>query len=508
MKRLLSYLCVLLLAASCIGKEDQEYKGAPAVQITFLSSTHTTAAFKLDYLNADAVYYLCSASSDPAPYAADIKSSGTRTVEDSIIVRDLAATTSYIIYAVAVKEPDTFSSVVSKDFRTGIVAGDMYDWELARGEVPFLADITLCPGGGALNTNPWFEIPSAWTSARFLPNVSFVDENGERRWLFDSFLCLSGVDKDGNNYGINNNGRRSADKQSWEYFASFWLDITGAFSQLDKALMENPPDRADKRKHYVVMMLPDPVMFDRFSDKTSSTTYWGALNGLQMDFSKVEDQISALKWYIDLCRGKFSDLRSRQLELAGFYILSEELVAKPGGWNYEQKRWDRILPRIGAYLNERNEGLYWIPYRGADGTDIWKELGINQAWLQPNYYWDYNNEKPVKESFKMMKDLGMGIELEFEYSMVGKVMQTPGIMGPDAAGQYVFSSKDVPSLRARFREYMNGYKENGLYGKYPIALYSGSNAMYQLASSDDEEDRKVYLELCHFIADSPLKNSN
>ena len=220
----------------------------------------------------------------------------------------------------------------------------------------------------------------------------------------------------------------------------------------------------------------------------------------------MEDQIAALKWYIDLCRAQFARIRWLNIELAGFYILSEELVAKPGGWNYDQKRWDRILSKIGEYLNERNEGLYWIPYRGADGTDMWRELGINQAWLQPNYYWDYNNEKPIKESFKMMKDLGMGLELEFEYSMVGSLMQTPGIMGPDGSGQYVFTSKDVPSLRARFREYMDGFKESGMYGKYSIALYSGSNAMYQLAASEDQEDKKVYLELCHFIADSPLKH--
>ena len=506
MNRLSLYFCVLLLVTSCIGKENQEYKGSPVVQITFLSSTHTTASFKVESLNADGVYFLCRKPSDTLPNTDEMRILGTLSQSDTVVVDNLEGSSGYIAYAMAFLKPDTYSSIVSKEFSTGVIAGDMYDWEMNRGEVPFLADITLCPGGGALNNNPWFELPTSWDYKRFLPHTSFVDENGERKWLFDAYLAISGVDTEGNNYGINNNGRKSANKESWEAFAKYWLGFPGAFMNLDTAISDYPPDKKDNRRHYVVMMLPDPVMFERFSDKSSSTTYWGALDGRQMDFSKVEDQIAALKWYIDLCRAQFARIRWLNIELAGFYILSEELVAKPGGWNYDQKRWDRILSKIGEYLNERNEGLYWIPYRGADGTDMWRELGINQAWLQPNYYWDYNNEKPIKESFKMMKDLGMGLELEFEYSMVGSLMQTPGIMGPDGSGQYVFTSKDVPSLRARFREYMDGFKESGMYGKYSIALYSGSNAMYQLAASEDQEDKKVYLELCHFIADSPLKH--
>ena len=112
---------------------------------------------------------------------------------------------------------------------------------------------------------------------------------------------------------------------------------------------------------------------------------------------------------------------------------------------------------------------------------------------------------PIKDSFDMMKANGMGMELEFEYSMVEEVMGMAGIMGPDGSGNYVFSLKDVPSLRERFREYMDGYKTAGFYGKRPIALYSGSNALWQLGTSKNKNDMEMYRELCHFIANSPLK---
>ena len=126
-------------------------------------------------------------------------------------------------------------------------------------------------------------------------------------------------------------------------------------------------------------------------------------------------------------------------------ILSEELVARPGGWNYDQKRWDQILPPVGEYLDSCNEGLYWIPYLGAAGTDLWESLGITYSWLQPNYYWDTSGSKPLAKTMDRIRQFGMGIELEFEYSMVEEVMKIPGIKGPDAQGNYSFTLSDVPS---------------------------------------------------------------
>ena len=89
--------------------------------------------------------------------------------------------------------------------------------------------------------------------------------------------------------------------------------------------------------------------------------------------------------------------------------------------------------------------------------------------------------------------------------MVEEVMKIPGIKGPDAQGNYSFTLGDVPSLRARFREYMTSIVESGLYGKARIALYSGSNALWQLATSSENDDIAMYLELCRFISENPLR---
>ena len=493
---------LLLLAVSC-GKEPDGYVAVPAVRLTVERTTHSGAVINVDSINSDQVFVMAGPA-DSSPSGNEIIESGHEVTGGMVVLTGLLPGTRYCAFGVG-RSGQTLSKVQKAAFVTGAESGDLYIYEQGRSGPPDFADITLCPGGGRPNTNAWFTIPDTWDAARFAPHVSYSDDDGEH-WLFEAFLSITGVDPDGKNFGINNNGALSADKASWENLAEYWVGEGGAFSALDKAIGNAARSIGTAPgKRYAVMMMPDPVMFERFSDKNSSTTYWGALDGVLMDFSRSADQVKALMWYTDLVRRMFAQRDFKYLELGGFYILSEELVAKPGGWNYSQKRWDQILPIVGDYLDSCNEGLFWIPYLGADGTDIWRNLGITYSWLQPNYYWDTSGSKPIAETVKKIRQLGMGMELEFEYSMVEEVMKTPGIMGPDAQGNYTFRLSDVPALRSRLRDYMNAFKNGGLYGKERIALYSGSNAMWQLATSKENDDIAMYLELCRFISENPLR---
>ncbi len=485
--------CLFVLLAC--DKDKPQYVGNPAIKLSIGEISHHSVTVLVESLNTDEVFVMVSSN---APSAEELVRNGSKVEHGRAVLGGLESGTRYTVYGVGV-QGSKHSKVEYLDFVTSVEAGELYTFEEGRDGAPFFADITLCTGGGTPNSNYWFSVPATWDAQRFAPHVSYTDSDGEH-WLFEAFLAITGIDFQGKNYGINANGRPSADKQSWEDLAEYWAGPGGAFSELDKAIGEAARSIGGPApKRYAVMVMPDPVMFETYSDKSSSTRYWGALEGKQLDFSSIDDQIAALQWYIDLVRQKFAALGCQYLELGGFYILSEELVSSPEGWNYAYKRWDRILPKIGEFLDARNEGLYWIPYLNADGTSVWKNLGISYAWLQPGRYWDYNNEKPIASSTGTLEGLGMGMELEFEYSMVQSVMEIPGIMGPDAAGRYVFTLKDVPSLRARFREYMSAFKNAGLYGKSRLALYSGSNALYQLATSPLEEDRQMYLELCRYI---------
>ena len=124
----------------------------------------------------------------------------------------------------------------------------------------------------------------------------------------------------------------------------------------------------------------------------------------------------------------------------------------------------------------------------ADGYKTWKEFGFDLAYMQPNYYWE-PEKKTMAAIFREINQYSMGLELEFEYTMVENVN------GIASAQTY----------RERLDQYLSWAKSSGVYGQRSIALYSGTDAFHQLAVSQLEGDRAMYHQLCQFIIESPLK---
>ncbi len=344
----------------------------------------------------------------------------------------------------------------------------------------------------------WHREPHLWDAARFAPHVSWKAPDGKERWLFEGFLFLEGSDWMHGRTFVLGPGK-SATKAEWQYQLDLWLGPKGCVSELEKACASaasrigEPPS-----KRGVVIGIPDAIMFETFSNKQSATVYWG--DGL--DFASVEDRLKALFWYIDSARSMFARLAPKYLELSGFYITSEEIYLP---WdidvNCKYKNWDIIAPALSGYCHYKGEGLYWIPYHMGPGHKYWKQIGIDQTWMQPNWYWDYKapgEPHPFAKTMSAIKENGMGMELEFEYSCVTDQMKD-GALGPDSFGKLTFTAADVPALQDRVRHYMQEYRDAGLYGTGSIALYSGSNALTQLATSSLPQDKALYNDLCRFI---------
>ena len=374
-------------------------------------------------------------------------------------------------------------------------------------EIPFLADIDLVG---------WYHRqPYDWNAERFAPHVSFTDDSGTERWLFESFLFIESQDVENKRILTVSPGGQSGDRASWECQLERWLGPEGGVAELEKACAAvaariGKPDH----KRRVVITIPDPVMFEYFADKQSSTRYWGELNGREVDFADVSDQIAVCKWYIDKARGLFAKLGCKYLQLGGFYILSEELHLPFGETpverlNCQYKRWEQIIPAVAQYCHDKKQGLYWIPYHLAPGYKHWKELGFDQAWMQPNWYWDLHNsgQHPFESTIEAIRKYDMGMETEFEFSMVADEMARVK-QGPDGAGRLVFTQADVPALRERFRDYLRKFKDAGFYGERSIAVYTGTDALTQLARSKDPDDRAMYVEFCNFILGNPLRNTD
>ena len=347
----------------------------------------------------------------------------------------------------------------------------------------------------------WHREPHMWDAQRFAPHVSWKAPDGAEHWLFQAYLFLEGSDWKHNRTFVLGPGK-SADKPIWQYQLNLWLGEGGCVDGLEKACADVASRiGAPAQKRGVIIGIPDAIMFEVFSNKQSSTTYWGD----DLDFAKVEDRLKALYWYIDTAREMFKALKPKYLELAGFYITSEEIYLPYDiDVNCKYKNWDVIAPALADYCHASGQGLYWIPYHMGPGYKYWKKLGIDQAWMQPNWYWDLRNEgrHPFSKTISAIKEADMsGMELEFEYSGVAAEM-TGGKMGPDGDGRLIFSEKDVPALQDRVRQYMVQFKDAGFFGNKSIALYSGSNALTQLASSTLPQDRKLYNDICRFILEN------
>lgn len=511
-KRLNILLALTLLSVSCEEEGKPSYTPKPAIEISVENIADSYVTLSIKSVNTDEVYALAMESPvADEPDAIKIVEEGYAEEGGKITVPGLEREREYMIYAVGIRG-DMYSSV----HKLTITTPFLYDWEAAREEIPSFADLDLIPGGMTKKT------PNTWDSDRIAPHLTFTDKDGKERWLHEAFLFIGGEDASRGVSLCIANGTKSASQDSWKDFADYWLASGGVTDVLDKAISDAIA-RIGKPsfRHCVVITMPDPVMLEYFSDKNSSTTYWGNVHGRQLDFKETSDQVLAYMWYIDYVRELWDKAAPENLELAGFYILSEELVAKPSGWNYAYKRWDQILPDVSDYLHSMKYGLFWIPYYQADGHDMTDALGIDYTWIQPNKYWDYP-EKEQKKSwswvFGAMDMYGLGMEIEFEgtHGESGWSQYEEGVPRTSSSIlEMLYTDTDLGSAgtpnpyaernRQLLRDYMNGLKDSGHYGKARIATYSGTDAMYELATSTYGKDREMYLEYCNFIVNSPLR---
>ena len=356
----------------------------------------------------------------------------------------------------------------------------MYAWEQERDAIPSYTDLVLCYGGSHHRT------PYRWDKERFTPFVTYVDEEGREHWLFDGFLFLEFQDSsrpDGGKYaymvGVLRGQGISAGKQQWKELIDYWFDGDNGVNALEAAVKEasqrlgTPPA---KRK--VVMVMPDPIIYQKYDDTSESTTYWGSLDGRRMDFAKGADRVAACKWYIDQVRRRFDEGNYQYVELAGFYPISEEIVTPGDGYCHELKKSEEVIPQVAEYLHSINQSFCWIPYNRAAGYTKWKEMGIDYAYMQPNHYWDDKGARPLSRYFSDIKAHDLAMEFEFDEKATAAIPN---------------SSHD------RMAAYINHFEKNDVFNSSAVAYYCGNRGVLTLDESDNPKDKALMDRLARII---------
>lgn len=356
----------------------------------------------------------------------------------------------------------------------------------AGGADPQFSDMVLCYGGSRHRTF------YSWDAATYSSFVTYTDRSGKEQWLFDAFLCLEFDAYDpasGTHYALmaDQVDGPSGGRAQWQEVMDYWFAPDNGLDALDKSIesaagrLGPPPSR---RK--VVMFLPDPIPFLQAKDSSSTQVYWGEIDGRPLDFSRDADRMAAYRWYVDSVRERFASAAFRNIELVGFYVMSECITIPSEPWTDHGKLHD-LIPPLSDYVHSVGARLYWIPFYQGAGWRRGRELGFDYVWMQPNHFWR-GDACPMSAYADFLREEGCGMEFEFDSKVFAR---------DSRHGMY----------RERFREYMQTAVSEGIYGRQPITYYvDASFCLPYLQKSEDVSDRDFYHEFCTFVVNNPLRN--
>lgn len=314
-----------------------------------------------------------------------------------------------------------------------------------------IRDLVLIYDGGAHRS-------IKWNKDHFEPYVSLVNEKGGRDWLFDGFLFLE--IHDGTRGFASYYKDLPARKVEWRNLVDNYFKDGNAIMALNDQVSDvlTDSDRNGFTKRKVVITVPEPIPNQRD---------WGEIDGVAMDFSKQEHRLAACEWFIDYVIESFNNANPENLELAGFYWVAEEATNSRD-----------LVTDVIKYSNNRGYKLYWIPYFNSDGFNEWEKLGFNQAFYQPNYF--FNEDRQISQIEKACEDAlkyGMSMEMEFDERALAK-----------------------NGWGYRMRDYIRVFDEYKVWDTMEVAYYQGGDAFYQLFHSDNPDDNQLYHYLAEIIA--------
>lgn len=358
--------------------------------------------------------------------------------------------------------------------------GDLYSWEKSRTEILDYSDMVLIYGGGRQRYIP------NWDIDRFSSYVSYKDETGVESWFFDSYLFLEFADYgNGSNMVTYATGYKdpatgnyldSACKSDWERLIDYYFLKDHNIAQLDAAVAAAAARIGQPvKKPRVVITIPEPITRQNAFVQNSPTVYWGEIDGKKLDFSENNDRVKACCWYIDRVRAMFNERGYKNIELAGFYWISEKSTHS-----------STILASVSEYLHKLNYSFNWIPFYTAEGYAQWEKWGFDYAFLQPNYF--FNDATPVSrldEACRMGLAAKMGMEMEFDDNALASF-----------------------GRGYKLRNYMDAFRRHGVWENCRLAYYQGNNTVHSLKNSANDEDRQLYHEFAKFVTTRPYRKNH
>ncbi|MGE6261245.1 DUF4855 domain-containing protein [Heyndrickxia sporothermodurans] len=304
-----------------------------------------------------------------------------------------------------------------------------------------------------------------WSKERIIPNISYVDKQGEPQdWFYDGVLYLGLQSPDGRDYG-----KGETILKDWNWYLDKTFGENGDMHQLNEATKEvaeklNEPNQQEK----VVLMIPDPGQsITNFGD-VDGDGITESFNAADVGEEKaMENRKKVMNWWVNEVKERWDNGNYSNLKLSGIYWLNEQI--EPGNVAPE------LIKYISNLAHDQHLKFFWIPHFLAYKGHMWKDVGFDASAFQPNYFFGGVKADRLEDAANIAKQYGMGVEIEFDDRML-----TDG------------------EFRERYIDYLNSGVKYGYMQNSFKAYYQGNDAIYNSAVSKDPATRILYDWLYQF----------
>lgn len=314
-------------------------------------------------------------------------------------------------------------------------------------------DLALIYQGGAHRID--------WTEEQFEPYVTHKFADGTEDWIFDGYLFLEFKDGRGAQLSPGYDSI-NATRTIWEWYLDRIFEPGKSLDALNKVIGKKKEAIGDPGfKHKIALTAIVPL---------SGQTDWGELDGKTLDFNNTDDQIAAMKWFIDQLTDRFNAGGYDNLDLYGIYWIDEDMVHT-----------NDFPKRITDYIHSKGLDFLWIPYFKAPGTERWKELGFDIAYQQPNHF--FHPELPdsrLDDAVNIALANNMGMEFECDERAL---------------------SQAENSFHNRMDAYITAYERLGVFDRSPLAYYTGNHMFLDMVENASPENQTIMDRLSRHIID-------
>lgn len=332
-----------------------------------------------------------------------------------------------------------------------------------------------------------------WNKSNLRPWLTHIYSDGHTDWFYDTFIFnetnwTSRADGETRVLVNAGGGQLPGTKADWIEYLDHIFSPTHDIAVLDDLIEDykTGSNRAVKlgeprMRHKVIIGMPYPCKDGR---DTPRNCVWkkfdfGEINGVDMDFSRIEHRIIASKWFVDEALRRFEAAGYKNVDLAGFYC-PEETMYTVGDF----------AATVNLYIKSLGYNTYWIPYwenndqYALNCKDTYK---FDMTWRQPNYFFYANPATPKSqliECIKQSKQYGLGLELEFEAEGTSNGLHSAGT-----------------GMHQRLVDYIDAFEEYGVWEESGVAHYAGSKGFYLMATQGDYVDRATIDRLASLVAE-------